>query len=1062
MKKSVKMTLFALGVGTTLLYGGIGSVYAVYDEATNTDTLTNQMVSITRGNTAIGDFKSYDHSDRNLVINWNQESNTSRADGAAIRDAEVTAKNLTIDASFRGNKWTDKGIIGGDARQNTIINVSGDINVKANNDAVYTESGGNVTFEGFKNLNVTSTGGNFGMVDNGQGITVKGGEGSTVNISASYYPAIGNGIRASSSFFGTELGKGISISANTINLSAQNYFSIYAGRGTNEDKSFNVNLDADIVNLTGGISAARGGNVVVNSERNGVVKIDKAGSSYSIYARSAEAANNITSKVSIGENSRNTVQITGTMQATSKGASILVNAMESGSFIHSGEEASETGEVTTDAIQAVQYGDVSVHLGGADSYVYGNVMANTNGAAKVYMSNSDSYINGNLTANNNGGVLVSASGSDSYVKGNITANNAGTVTLVMSGDNAKLIGDINAARGTATYPVPKDGADISVNLSGNNASHVGDIIAEGDNTIDAAYTGNGSSLTGNVVNSGNTNLRFANSSTMTGDIENTLKVYTGTAVEPYEGQLTATFEEKSSLIGDIDSTTGSAEVLFNGNSAWAGNLFVGGGTTAINLDNSSVWNGSSTGIGNVSLDNGSLWNISKDSNANSLTLSDDSVVSLSGEANHLDLNSLNGTGTFLMDVSYQGDDVTTYREGDASDYIAAHDGDGSTHTVVFNVDKNVNSMVDNSKLYFATTAANTSTFALNQAIEIQNTDKIYNKHLILKNETETGIDDSYEGYNDWYLTTDSSKGTNGNTINPNGTVPGAAYTAAFALWRDDDTLLKRLGELRFDQAEQGIWARFINKRLEKDGTYGFSGNFKTMQVGYDKMRKNSDDSTWYYGAAVSHTWGDSDYTGGNGSQKTNDLSLYATKLQANGNYLDLVARVGRIDSDYTTSYGDRGEFDNWAGSLSTEFGRKMPLQNGWSVEPQAQLTYSYLWGDDYNTANGAKVSQDSADSLVGRVGVVLSRDFESQANKLGRVYFKASLLHDFLGDVDGRITDDFTFTNSSDLGDTWLTLGLGTNLQLGKDTNFYLDVERNFGAEVEMDYRFNTGVRLNF
>lgn len=69
MKRNVKLMLMALEIGTTVLWGGTYA-YADYDPATNTDTLTNQMVSNTRGDTTKGDFKSYNYPDRNLVINW--------------------------------------------------------------------------------------------------------------------------------------------------------------------------------------------------------------------------------------------------------------------------------------------------------------------------------------------------------------------------------------------------------------------------------------------------------------------------------------------------------------------------------------------------------------------------------------------------------------------------------------------------------------------------------------------------------------------------------------------------------------------------------------------------------------------------------------------------------------------------------------------------------------------------------------------------------------------------------------------------------------------------------
>lgn len=84
MKHNVQMRILA-AIGIMALSSWTGApVYADYDPATHTDTLTNQMVSPSRGNTAMGDFSTYDHADRNLVIQWN---NNSRGDGAPIRDA---------------------------------------------------------------------------------------------------------------------------------------------------------------------------------------------------------------------------------------------------------------------------------------------------------------------------------------------------------------------------------------------------------------------------------------------------------------------------------------------------------------------------------------------------------------------------------------------------------------------------------------------------------------------------------------------------------------------------------------------------------------------------------------------------------------------------------------------------------------------------------------------------------------------------------------------------------------------------------------------------------------
>ncbi|WP_455048209.1 autotransporter outer membrane beta-barrel domain-containing protein [Mitsuokella sp.] len=556
--------------------------------------------------------------------------------------------------------------------------------------------------------------------------------------------------------------------------------------------------------------------------------------------------------------------------------------------------------------------------------------------------------------------------------------------------------------------------------------------------IGAEFSGKGTSLTGNANNVATMDLTFDNGANWTGNLTN---------------------------------TAGTANVGLDNSSTWEGNLSSESGTAAVSLKNGSVWNGTASGNGDITLANNSLWNLTADSMANSVNPDASSIISLAGTAHKLETQSLGGSGgTFLMDLNYQGDDVNTYRDGDSSDFIVAHGGNGSTYNVALSGDSSVNGMTEGSKLYFASTAANSSAFQLNQNIEVQNYNKIYNKNLsVLKDmnnlsvKKETDASDSdFKGYDNWFLTPDASKGHDGDTINPNGFVPGSAANAAFALWRDDDTLLKRLGELRYQQQDEGVWARMVNKHLERDGHHAFHGNYKTLQVGYDKKKTTESNGNWYYGGAISHLWGNTGYTDGYGSEKSTDLSLYATNIRPHGHYLDFIAKVGRIDSDYSTSYRDHGRFENWGTSIGAEYGRKNMLKAGWSIEPQAQLTYHYLWGDDYTTSNGAKVSQNNADSLVGRLGFVLSKDFNAGTPNASRVYLKASVLHDFLGSTGSSITDDLTYRDNDDLGDTWYVAGIGTNIHFGKDNEFYFDAERNFNADVSMKYRFNAGFRFGF
>ena len=928
---------------------------------TETDTLTNRTISAhPQFSFKEGDLTAYDHPDRNLVINWDAQN--GRGDGSAIRDAVVNAKNITINADFKGNQWDDKGII---SDYGTHVTASGDINIKTHNDSVYTEGNGSTTIEGFKNLTIEATGneekvksifgfkiflgytGGYGLVDNANGITVKGGEDSTVNIStaASIQAAVGNSVANS------QLGTGITISAGQINITSP-YNAIFAGPGENGD--FAVKMNANTVDIKGLVNASNGGTVSINPDTEGTVALTAGKGGYEKVTASTDS-----------------------ITSSGKGSKVTINE-------------SKGGQVK---------------------------------------------ITGDVEAINNGSISINGTKAESSVQGNVLARN-GTINLKLTGDSSSMKGNLT----TKDYYGSKANAAITAEFSGSNTS-----------------------LTGDANNAGTMHMTFNNGSAWTGNLTNT------------SGTSTVGLSNSSRWTGNLTNTSGDSTVSLANGSLWIGDLTNTSGTTTVNLDGS-IWDGAATGdgdIGNrdITLTNGSLWALSADSFANSVNLDSGSVISLAGNAHTLETLSLGGSGgTFLMDLNYQGDDVTTYRDGDSSDYIVAHSGSGSTYGVALSGDSNVNGMTEGSKLYFATTGAGSSSFKLNQNIEVRNFNKIYNKNLSVlkdtgnlsvKKETDT-TDSDFKGSDNWYLTPDTSKGHDGDTINPNGTVPGSAANAVFALWRDDDALIKRLGELRYDQQDDGIWARMVNKHLERDGSHGFKGNYKTIQVGYDKKKDTENNGSWYYGGAISHLWGDTNYTDGHGSQKETDLSIYGTNIRPHGHYLDLIARVGRIDSDYTTSYGDHGKFENWGMSLGAEYGRQKALGGGWSIEPQAQLTYHYLWGDDYTTRNGAKVNQDNADSLVGRLGFVLSREFNGGTDHAGRVYLKASILHDFLGDTASTITDDISYHDDDDLGDTWYVAGLGTDIHLGKNTRFYFDAERNFNADVKMKYRFNAGLKFGF
>ena len=698
MKKNVRVTLMALGISTNVFMGGT-IAFADYDVSTNTDTLTNQMVSSTRGNTAVGDFKSYDYPDRTLVINW---TDNSRGDGAAIRDAEVNAKNITVNANFEGNQWTDKGII---SDNETHIKASGDISITANDDAVYTEGNGKTTIEGFKNLTIASTTG-YGLVDNGGGITVIGGEGSTVTIdntkvSKEFFtkPAVGNSLYT---VWGYKLGKGISVKADTISVKPA-VTAVFAGAGK-EGTKFTVDLDAKNVDLQGAVTGM-GGNVVINSHTDGTIKISAAeGNSTAVSMLQGRDGSG--SRLTLNEHAKGQVQIKGQIQAGGDGSSVLANMTGDGSYVTTVKDGDQFSK---DAILAHDQGKVELNMSGNNSYTRGNMQAQDKGNITVNATGdnfsmsqsyqSDSFYSDTLLkAESEGTAKITVSGKQGKIEGNITAVTKGKVQMDLSGDDLRFTGDLKTAWAPDDSKSKEDNASVLANFSGKNAIMTGDIKTHtSQSTITAVFSGENSQFNGNVsargdvvsksensskwsttIYEGNTvnlTLSGANSS-QTGDLkaegENTLNAtYSGTGTSlkgnaDNSGTMNLAFTNQSTMTGDmhngqkeykdvdkqpIKTIEGLLKADFDKESAWKGNLTSEAGSVDLSLKNGSRWNGdlsaqASDGATTVNLQNDSKWEGQAAGNGD-ISLTENSLWHLTGNSEASSV-SLDGTSTVSL------------------------------------------------------------------------------------------------------------------------------------------------------------------------------------------------------------------------------------------------------------------------------------------------------------------------------------------------------------------------------------------------------------------------------
>ena len=303
-------------------------------------------------------------------------------------------------------------------------------------------------------------------------------------------------------------------------------------------------------------------------------------------------------------------------------------------------------------------------------------------------------------------------------------------------------------------------------------------------------------------------------------------------------------------------------------------------------------------------------------------------------------------------------------------------------------------------------------------------------------------------------TVDDGKVTNIETIkNPD--VFGTEEVGALGLisWRNDlDDMNKRLGELRDSKGEHGVWVRMV--RGENDYK-SLNSQYNTYQLGYDE--KLSTDPHWTLGAAFSYTDGDGGYNTGSYEMDHKTLTLYGSKLNDDGSYIDIVGKYSRLNHDLRNTWGD-GEYDANGYSIGVEVGKRFQQGNGFWIEPQAQLTYGHVGSANYQ-AGEIKVAQEGMESLIGRAGVRFGKDLHN-----GNVYLRASYLYDFDGET------GVTLTNASgkerhfdeDLGGGWCEVGVGTNINLSDATHLYFDIEKTYGGDITTDWKWNAGIRYSF
>lgn len=292
-----------------------------------------------------------------------------------------------------------------------------------------------------------------------------------------------------------------------------------------------------------------------------------------------------------------------------------------------------------------------------------------------------------------------------------------------------------------------------------------------------------------------------------------------------------------------------------------------------------------------------------------------------------------------------------------------------------------------------------------------------------------------------------------------------AAGAAVTLFGADETLMERLGDVRNSADDNdSVWAKYVGGKIKVDGLQGDNDyQYNGFAAGYDREIG----SNWRIGLAGQYAKGDTSLTNGDGEIKTAAGALYGTWTGDKGHHVDIIAKVGKVDSE-TSAYGGTiaqkldGDFGSTAISFAVEYGYRQDLNEGWFVEPMVRASYVHLGGDDYTVTtrdNTMSVTNDSMNSIVLRGGFLLGKTFAADSS----VYLKAAVLHDFDGDINTHVSADGRSASYSDsIGGIAIEYGIGVNHKFNKDSSMYLDVERISGGDVTKNWGVNVGFRYSF
>lgn len=672
----------------------------------------------------------------------------------------------------------------------------------------------------------------------------------------------------------------------------------------------------------------------------------------------------------------------------------------------------------------------------------------------------------------NGGTISGGSSNGLHLFGsNATVNGA---VVSSTGAVGMAIARVGAAPSTATVSNStitgaRLGAQVSarstLNISGttvtgSNADGIGLAILGGTVTATSGTQFNGTAAGVRIgresaINSQAPTLTLDNSSA-TGGTGPAVLVRTDTVAEinvrngstlnggngvilEVQGPATANLNvAASSLRGNVQiADTATANLKLDQASLVGDVVVTPGANASLALDNRSQLTGNLNGVQQVNINSNSNWTLNANNTIGDLAMTGGRITF--GDENsfyELNVQSLSGNGEFYM--------ASNFASG-ATDFLNVTGNASGTHGLMVGTSGTDPASVE--RLQLVHTGSGDAQFSLlndRQEVDLG----AYSYKLVKDGQ-------------DWYLDRETR------TISPmTRTVMALFNTPITIAYGEMTSLRSRMGELRYNQGKNaGVWMRAYGNQhniADASSGVGYQQNQRGLTFGADAQLG---ESNWTLGLLAGYSRSDLNLSyGSSGSIDSYYVGGYATWMDPeSGYYVDSVLKYNRYQNDAKVGLSDgtrtKGDYDTHGMSASVEVGKHIKLDDGYFIEPFAQVAAAAVAGKDFTLDNGFDANGDVSRSLLGKVGTTLGKTISLGGDSMIQPYVKAAFAHEFAQRNQVQVNNN-EFNN--DLSGSRAELGAGVAWTVAKDFQVYGEAGYMNGKNIEMPYSFSLGASYRF